>query len=207
MIMGEVHMTIPAIAVENLTFRHLGADEPCIAGTSFRVEKGEFVLLLGPSGCGKSTLGLTMNGIVPQSLEGEYTGSVQVFGEPAETTPVANLSKRVGMVFQDPESQFCMLEVNDELAFAPENLKLTEDEIRARVREAIERVRIQHLMGKSVVALSGGGETTAGPGQCSDTPTRGAVFRRCDGEPGSCRYGNGVRNAAGTALGWWTRPS
>ncbi|HEC35843.1 MAG TPA: ABC transporter ATP-binding protein [Anaerolineae bacterium] len=145
-----------AILVENLTFRHLGADEPCISGASFQVERGEFVLLLGPSGCGKSTLGLTLNGMVPQSIEGEYSGGVYIFGERAETTPTSRISQRVGIVFQDPESQFCMLTVNDELAFAPENLNLPEDEIRKRVQEAVDRVSIQHLLGRPVTALSGG---------------------------------------------------
>lgn len=149
-------MAPPVISVEDLTFRHLGADEPCISGATFQVERGECVLLLGPSGCGKSTLGLTLNGIVPQSVEGEYSGAVYVFGERAETTPVSRLAQRVGMVFQDPESQFCMLVVDDELAFAPENLNLPEGEIRKRVQEAIDGIGIRHLLGKPVMALSGG---------------------------------------------------
>ena len=149
-------MSESVIVVDDLRFRYFGANEPVVAGCSFEVKTGEFVLILGPSGCGKSTVCLCLNGIVPQTLEGEYSGNVWINGKKATATPVYDLSQDVGIVFQDPESQFATMTTYDELAFAPENLNLPVDEIIRRIDEAIERVGIAHLMEKNVNELSGG---------------------------------------------------
>jgi energy-coupling factor transporter ATP-binding protein EcfA2 len=149
-------MSRPIIEVENFSFRYFGTRDHCVSNCTFTVEQGEFVLLLGPSGCGKSTICLALNGIIPHSIEGEYSGEIWIGGKRVDATPVPDLAQNVGIVFQDPESQFCMLTVEDELSFAPENLNLAESDVRSRVREAIETVHIQHLVGKPVTALSGG---------------------------------------------------
>ena len=149
-------MNESVIVVDDLSFRYFGGKEPVVAGCSFEVKTGEFVLILGPSGCGKSTVCLCLNGIVPQTLEGEYSGNVWIKGKKATETPVSDLSQDVGIVFQDPESQFATMTTYDELAFGPENLNLPVDEIIRRVDEVIETVGIAHLMDKNVNELSGG---------------------------------------------------
>ena len=99
---------------------------------------------------------LTLNGIVPQTIDGEYSGDVWIKGRKAIETPVYELSQDVGLVFQDAESQFAALTTYDELSFAPENLNLPEDEVRRRVDDAIETANIAQIMGKNTFELSGG---------------------------------------------------
>ena len=86
------------------------------------VEAGEAVLVLGPSGSGKSTLALCLDGLIPHVVESRLTGSVTVAGLVVADHPVHRLAREVGLVFQDPESQFCTLSVEDEVAFGLENV-------------------------------------------------------------------------------------
>jgi energy-coupling factor transport system ATP-binding protein len=95
---------------------------------------GERLLLLGPSGGGKSTLALCLNGIIPHSLEAHWeAGRVLVDGQDTRAAGLAALTRQVGVLFQDPESQLVMLEVDDEIAFGLENLGLPRHEIAARI--------------------------------------------------------------------------
>ncbi len=144
------------IHVAQLSVRYYSRRRPAVRSVDLHIHDGESVLLLGPSGCGKSTLALTLNGLIPHSLEAELRGSVQLDGFDTQHTPLAQLTQRAGIVFQDPESQFITLNVEDEIAFGLENLCLPPAEIHHRIGEALNAVRLAHLRHAPVWALSGG---------------------------------------------------
>jgi energy-coupling factor transport system ATP-binding protein len=111
---------------------------------------------MGPTGAGKSTLCLTLNGIIPQSLGGKMEGSVVVDGLSTLSNGVHILSGKVGMVFQEPESQLFSMNVEEEVSFGPENLGIPQNEIRRRVDWALDVVRMQQFRLRSPFRLSGG---------------------------------------------------
>lgn len=112
--------------------------------------------MTGPSGCGKSTLLRCLNGLIPHFYQGEFSGHVFVEGTDTRTSNVSELSKLVGLVFSDPESQLLTLEVAADVAFGPENLGLPRDEIISRVDWAIKNVGIEGLRHFAPFELSGG---------------------------------------------------
>ena len=101
------------ISVEGLSFRYAGRKRPALRDVTFEVHQGETLLVLGPSGCGKSTLMLCLNGMIPHVVAGELSGNVRVHGQPVASRPLAETVREVGIVFQDPESQLCMLRVDE----------------------------------------------------------------------------------------------
>jgi energy-coupling factor transporter ATPase len=123
---------------------------------SLEVEAGEFLSIMGPTGVGKTTLCLALNGIVPQSTGGVIRGEVIVDGLNTKRRPVAELARRVGMVFQDPETQLFNMTVEAELAFGLENLGLPPDEIRERIKWALALVKMDEFQSSSPFHLSGG---------------------------------------------------
>ncbi len=147
----------PLVDVRGVGIVHEGSDAATPAAATFRIAPGEVVLLLGPSGSGKSTLALALNGLIPQSVPASVTGSVEVAGLDAATTPVARLSTHVGMVFQDPDAQLVTGTVLDEVAFGPENLRLPVDEVLARSEAALRRVGLWERRADNPDRLSGGG--------------------------------------------------
>ena len=146
----------PLIAVTDLSFTYEGRERPALSHLSFGLEEGRSLLVLGPSGSGKSTLTLCLNGLVPNVVEGEYAGKVAVAGIVAAGTATHVLSTAVGLVFQDPESQFCTLNVEDEVAFGLENLCLPAEEMAVRIREALALVGLEGFEARSLHHLSGG---------------------------------------------------
>ncbi len=129
------------IRVEGLTVRHVGRRAPALQDVSLRWGAGERILLLGPSGSGKSTLALCLNGVVPHSLEAHWEGGrVLVGGRDTRHTSLGDLTRDVGVLFQDPEAQLVMLEVDDEIAFGLENLGTPRHEMLQRVRAARDAV-------------------------------------------------------------------
>jgi energy-coupling factor transport system ATP-binding protein len=114
------------------------------------------ILLIGPSGSGKSTLMRCINGLVPHFSGGEISGNVRVQGlDPVTATPQI-LSRHVGFVFQDPESQFVMDRVEDEVAFALENAAMAPQEMRVRVEETLDLLDLAPLRERLLSTLSGG---------------------------------------------------
>jgi energy-coupling factor transporter ATP-binding protein EcfA2 len=136
------------ILVEDLRFAYPPLEEggpatPVLRGVNLRVARGEVLGLLGPTGSGKSTLCLALLGIVPHSAGGEFGGNVRVAGLNTRHAPVAVIAQKVGLVFQDAESQLFNMTVEDEVAFGPESLGLTRETIAERVEWALRVVRMQ----------------------------------------------------------------
>jgi energy-coupling factor transporter ATP-binding protein EcfA2 len=127
-----------------------------LRGVSLSIERGEFLALMGPTGVGKSTLLMALNGIVPQSTGGIIRGRVTVLGADTRRTPVAELARRVGIVYQDAESQVFSTTVEDEVAFGPENLGVAPPEIAERVAWALDVVDMRAHGGRAPAQLSGG---------------------------------------------------
>lgn len=104
-----------AISADHLRITYEGASSPAIEDCSLTVYEGEAVLIIGPSGSGKSTLAMALAGVIPRSIEATVEGECAL----AEHLQAPG---KIGYVFQDPEAQFCMRRVDDEIAFGLENI-------------------------------------------------------------------------------------
>jgi energy-coupling factor transport system ATP-binding protein len=130
--------------------------EPVLKDISLDIFKGEFLGLIGPTGAGKTTLSLTLNGIVPQFYQGRFFGRATVAGLDTLDHPINQLARYVGAVFQDPETQLIATSVENEIAFALENMSLPREEIMARIPRVLEAVRLDGTEQKHPHELSGG---------------------------------------------------
>jgi energy-coupling factor transporter ATP-binding protein EcfA2 len=149
-------MTDPVVDVDNLTWTYLGADDPALSDVDLTVESGEVIGVVGPNENGKTTLLKTISGMIPRSTDGIIDGDVELFGTPVGAYSERELAATVGFVFSDPELQFTMMNVMDEILFGLENLRLDIDEIDERLHWAAEKVGIENLLDKSPLELSGG---------------------------------------------------
>lgn len=125
---------------------------------NFEVSKGEMLGIIGPNGAGKSTLCKSLNGLVPHFYGGSIAGSVTVAGMDTMKHSVAELSVKVGLVFQDPSSQFSGVStrVDEEVAFGMSMMGFSREEMRPRIGEALRAVRLEGLEERSPYELSGG---------------------------------------------------
>ncbi|WP_461865127.1 ATP-binding cassette domain-containing protein [Thermococcus sp.] len=144
------------INIEDLSFRYRQAKEYAIKDINLKVRRGEFLGVLGASGSGKSTLCLTLNGIIPNSIRGEFKGNVYVKGQNTRDVSPAKLSPIVGLVLQNPDSQLFNMTVEEEIAFGLENLGFEVDEIRKRINWALKITGLQGLENEFPPNLSGG---------------------------------------------------
>ncbi len=124
-------------------------------GVDLVVEPGDRVALLGPNGAGKTTLALHLNGILRGS------GSVVIGGLELNDASVAEIRRRVGLVFQDANDQLFMPTVAEDVAFGPANLGLQGDALDRRVQEALGRVDAGSLAARPPHHLSGGEKRSA----------------------------------------------
>ncbi len=150
-----------AVAVEDLTFRPIHADHPVLKHVSLDVQRVELVVLMGRSGSGKSSLCYAFNGLVPQFIQGEFAGTVMVYGQPTTRSPVREQANRVGMVFQDFETQLISTNVETELRCALEAQGGThdfadEETFREHVRRLLDLVGLSGLERRDPFSLSGG---------------------------------------------------
>jgi len=144
------------IRIENFTFAYPDSDKPALENISLEAAKGELLLVRGKSGSGKSTLLYCLNGIVPHIFNGEYSGRVQVNGFSPGDISIREISKTVGTVFQNCDSQIFMMRVEDDVAFGCENLRMSKDEILRRRDEALKVMGLWEMRRKETFKLSGG---------------------------------------------------
>ena len=123
---------------------------------NFSISGNEFILLTGPSGCGKTSLCRCLNGLIPNFYQGEWTGELLVNDLNVTTQLTSELSRTIGYVFQNPENQLFALTVEKDIAFGPENLGFSREEIRARVDEAMTITGTTDLKDLAPYELSGG---------------------------------------------------
>jgi len=152
---GEQDTSTPLV-VEGLTFRYRSRTEPALRDVSLALEPGKILLIAGASGCGKTTLIRCINGLAPRSYKGELNGRVLLHGHDVAEFSLSRISQIVGTVLQDPERQILGTRVFAEVAFGLENLGLPREEIRKRMDETLEHLRISHLRDRKTFLLSGG---------------------------------------------------
>jgi len=143
------------LEVRNLSFSYDGKS-PIIDNISFSLEAGETLGIIGLSGCGKSTLCQCLCGIIPHIQSGIMQGDVFIQGQNTRTLLLPRLATKIGMVFQDPESQLFLPLVESELAFGPENLCMAPDKIRHIISRVAKLIKIEPLLCKSPNEISGG---------------------------------------------------
>jgi energy-coupling factor transporter ATP-binding protein EcfA2 len=144
------------IQLDQVNYRYPGTGSPVLQQLSLEIEEGEFLLVMGPSGAGKSTFLRCLNGLVPHFYGGTIAGQVRVGGRDPVVLGPRGMADLVGFVLQDPEAQFVVDRVEDELAFALENQGLDPLRMRKRVEEVLDQLNIAPLRGRSVTTLSGG---------------------------------------------------
>ena len=145
-----------AIEASDLRYRYPTAKEFVLKGVDLRVRPGEFLGILGPTGAGKTTLCMCLNGLIPHYARGEMTGDLKIMGKDAKAQTIAELSRHVGIVFQDPDSQLITSSVEDEIAFGLINRGLGEEEVDRIVDECLRDLGISHLRGRIPQTCSGG---------------------------------------------------
>ena len=144
------------IKIENLYFQYpQGEDEepkPAIKGVNLEIEEGSFTAIIGQNGSGKSTLAKNLNGLLLPSR-----GAVYVSGmDTRDDEKIWDIRQTAGMVFQNPDNQLVSAIVEDDVAFGPENIGIDPVEIRARVDEALDAVKMGKYKRKAPHLLSGG---------------------------------------------------
>lgn len=146
------------ISIQNLKYRYPNTTDLALDGINIEVERGEFIGIVGANGAGKSTLSQAILGLVPQFYNGAYGGSVIVDGTKAETTPVAEMCRKVGLVFQNPFNQLSGAKntVYDEVAFGMENLGVAPEEMERRIQDVLTRLDMWEFRARNPFDLSGG---------------------------------------------------
>lgn len=149
-------MKKPIITFENFTFQYRAQAKPTLKDINLTIYQGEKVLIVGPSGSGKSTLSNCINGLVPFCYEGEITGSLKLKGKETKNMSIAEISREVGTVLQDPDSQFIGLTVAEDIAFKLENDCIVQETMKEKVEAVSKIVGIDSHLESEPHHLSGG---------------------------------------------------
>ncbi|MDU4935028.1 MAG: ABC transporter ATP-binding protein [Peptostreptococcaceae bacterium] len=144
------------IEFKDYSFQYRVQSEPTLKNINLTIYEGEKVLIVGPSGSGKSTLAHCLNGLVPFYYSGKVSGELLLDGENVDKKNIFDLSKIIGTVLQDPDSQFIGLTVGEDIAFKLENYCVEQEEMKSMVKESAKLVDIDKELESSPYRLSGG---------------------------------------------------
>lgn len=145
-----------SIEVNDLYYKYPSEEKWTIKGLNFKVNQGEFILIVGESGSSKSTLGKILTGAAPNFYGGTIGGEVLFNGLNLNNMSHKERAKSITMVFQDPEKQLVMNKVHREIAFGLENVGIPSCEIKRRVFESLQFLNILDLWNRDINSLSGG---------------------------------------------------
>lgn len=144
------------IQLKDFCFRYRECVQPAVMDVNLDIPAGSFAGITGPAGSGKSTLTYALNGIVPYCYPGDFYGEVLIDGFDTCDTSLTDISRMVGSVCQDIDSQFVASVVEDEMLYGLENFGVPHDLIPGRVDEALEAMGIADLRDRLIASLSGG---------------------------------------------------
>lgn len=144
------------ISFKNFSFKYNNVLDKTLKNIDITINKGEKVLIVGPSGSGKSTLSHCINGLIPFSYSGEIEGELTIDNIKPYKESLSDVSKRVGTIMQDQDSQFIGLSVGEDVSFNFENDAMPVDEMKIKVVNALELVNMVDFINRSPYELSGG---------------------------------------------------
>ena len=146
------------LEIKDLSFYYPSQQNPALQNLSFSIRPGELVVLLGRSGSGKSTFCYACNGIIPNMIAGEFTGSLHVCGDNTRVSSVWKRADRVGLVFQDFETQLVGTTIEAELLHPLEYRQppLSFDEVKRRISSALSSVGLESCLDRDPMTMSGG---------------------------------------------------
>jgi cobalt/nickel transport system ATP-binding protein len=140
----------PVVSVKDVKYNY-PAGVNALKGVSLEIGQGARVAILGPNGSGKSTIILLIAGLLMPNQ-----GEIRVFGELTTAKDFQKFRSRIGLVFQDPDDQLFTPSVIEDIAYGPKNLKLPEEDIKARCEHVLDKMGIQHLRNRPPHRLSFG---------------------------------------------------
>lgn len=144
------------ISVSNLSYWYPECEKPALDNINLNIKEGELVLLVGPSGSGKSTLLRCFNRIIPDFYGGKIKGKVNIDGMDLKLWDKRDIIRHMGMVYQHPEKQIVLQDVEREIAFGLENLNMELNSMKRNVSEAISLLNLTAIKDKSTSEISGG---------------------------------------------------
>ncbi|CAK7042572.1 MAG: Energy-coupling factor transporter ATP-binding protein EcfA2 [Paraeggerthella hongkongensis] len=144
------------IELRDFSFRYREGTAPTVLDVNLTIPDGAFVGITGAAGSGKSTLTYALNGIIPHCYPGDFYGEVLIDGLDTVDTDLTELSRLVGSVCQDIDSQMVSSVVEDEMLYGLENFGVPRDQIELRMTEALGAMGISSLRDRVISTLSGG---------------------------------------------------
>lgn len=144
------------IEFKDFSWKYKASRDLVLKSINLKIFQGEFIGIMGSTGAGKSTLCYCINGLIPLRTQGWIKGTVNVLSKNTRTAKMTELGQRIGLIFQDPETQFVMMTVEDEIALGLETLGLDREEIKNRIHWALKLVDLSGFEQKSPEELSGG---------------------------------------------------
>lgn len=149
-------MTVPAISCNNVTFSYFEEGKEVLKNTALEIPQGRITVLMGSSGCGKSTLAAVLCGLLPDNGGILKSGEILLYGRSVKEIPVSERARSISMMFQNPDLQFCMPTLREELIFCAENISISPDEMDYEAERAASQLGTTHLLDRPLHTLSGG---------------------------------------------------
>lgn len=146
------------IELKNISFKYELQEEKTLKDLNLHVREGEFIGVIGKNGAGKTTLCNIIRGIIPDFIQGEISGDILIDSKNINHIERGEMAELVGFVFQNPFSQISGIKktVFEEIAYGLENLGVEREEMKRRVKDVIQLLKIEELQDKNPLELSGG---------------------------------------------------